>query len=234
MSLRHVPLLLLALLLAPVGVLSAQEDAGHRAEPPSAPDPVSVEPAPPDVSEPSSPPETPDTPVESPEAPAEPATSESPSGRYAVPVDTLPEPHRQPPHRGGHPPGGGGGGGDDGGYVPPTEIESDELYDESVVTGGWPFGIGRGRREDGGALDLDVSPGRTQVYLNGEYVGIVDQYDGWPSHLWLEEGAYEIVFYLDGYRTLARRVIIHPGLVIKIDDRLEPGPSIRPEEFFRQ
>ena len=225
MSLRQAPLLLLVLLLAPVGVLSAQEDAGHRAEPPSAPDPAPVE-APPDVSEPP-PSESPDTPVESPEAPAEPS-SESPSGRYAVPVDTLPEPHRQPSR---NPPSSGGG--DDGGYipeVPPVEIESDELYqEEPVVTGGWFFG--GSRREDGGALDLDVSPGRTQVYIDGQYLGIVDRYDGWPSYLWLERGTYEIVFYLDGYRTLARRVTIQPELVIKLDDRLKPGPSIRPEEF---
>lgn len=226
MSLRHVPLLLLTLLLASAGVLSAQEDAGHRAEPPSAPDPAPAEvPSPPDVSEPPSAPEPPDTPVESPEAPEAPEepSTESPSGRYAVPVDGPVEPHRQPPRHDGI------GGGDDGGYVPPVEIESDELYEEPVVTGGWPFELGRG--EEAGALDLDVSPGRTQVYIDGHYVGIVDKFDGWPSYLWLERGTYEIVFYLDGYRTVARRVTIQPGLTIKLDDRLEPGPSIRPEEF---
>ena len=82
-----------------------------------------------------------------------------------------------------------------------------------------------------GALDLDVWPAQTQVYIDGEYVGVVDSFDGWPRYLWLEKGTYDVVFYLDGFKTLARQYSIYPGLVIDVDDRLEPGEAVRPEDL---
>jgi hypothetical protein len=86
-------------------------------------------------------------------------------------------------------------------------------------------------RDEVGALDLDISPGRTQVFLDGQYLGTVDQYDGFPTYLWLEKGTYDIAFYLDGYKTLARQVSVYPGAVIDMEDRLEPGESVRPEDL---
>jgi len=107
-------------------------------------------------------------------------------------------------------------------YWPPYDpYYSDPYYHDHRYSG----------REDTGALDLDVSPGRTQVYLDGQYIGTVDQYDGFPSYLWLDRGTYDIAFYLDGYKTLARQVTVYPGTVIDMDDRLEPGQSTRPEDL---
>jgi hypothetical protein len=86
-------------------------------------------------------------------------------------------------------------------------------------------------RDDMGALDLDISPGRTQVFLNGENVGTVDDFDGWPQYLWLPRGTYDLVFYLDGYKTIARQVTVYPGLVIDMDDRMEEGQSTLPQDL---
>jgi hypothetical protein len=86
-------------------------------------------------------------------------------------------------------------------------------------------------RDDMGALDLDLSPGRTHVFINGEDLGIVDRYDGWPGYLWLPEGTYDVAFYLPGYKTIARQITIYPGTVIDIDDRMEKGESVRPEDL---
>ena len=82
-----------------------------------------------------------------------------------------------------------------------------------------------------GAMDLDVSPGRTEVYLDGQFLGTVDSFDGWPQYLWLEKGTYDLVLYLDGFRTVARQVTIYPGVVLDVGDRLEPGESVRPEDL---
>ncbi len=82
-----------------------------------------------------------------------------------------------------------------------------------------------------GALDTDVWPARTQVWIDGRYVGFVDQFDGFPRYLWLEQGTYDVVFYLEGFRTLARQYTVYPGLVIDVEDRLEPGESIHPTEL---
>jgi len=83
-----------------------------------------------------------------------------------------------------------------------------------------------------GALDIAISPGDAAVYLNGEYIGRARDFSGWGrGYLWLEKGTYDIVFYKDGYRTLARQVSIYPGLVIKWDDKLEHGQAVRPEDL---
>jgi hypothetical protein len=108
------------------------------------------------------------------------------------------------------------------GYYGPWGYYGDGYYND---------GYYRGRDTEQGALDLDLSPADTQVYVNGEYVGKVDDFDGWPTYLWLDPGTYDIVFYREGYKTLARQVTIYRGLVVDWDDKLEQGPSIRPQDL---
>lgn len=94
-----------------------------------------------------------------------------------------------------------------------------------------PYYGDRYREDRYGALDLDVFPGRTEVYIDGRYHGKVDAYDGFPQYLWLPRGTYDVVFYLDGFRTLARQISVSPGMVIDIDDRMERGESVKPEDL---
>jgi hypothetical protein len=114
------------------------------------------------------------------------------------------------------------------GYYGPWGYYGDGYY---YNDGYYGDGYYRGRDTEQGALDLDLSPADTQVYVNGEYVGKVDDFDGWPTYLWLDPGTYDIVFYREGYKTLARQVTIYRGLVVDWDDKLEKGPSIRPEDL---
>jgi hypothetical protein len=179
------------------------------------------------------------------------SSSGSSGHRTAVPRgsdDRGHGPNRQPPtyHRGGggrH--GGYYGGGYYGGYYPyygpyygwgywPRAFWG--WYWDDYYWGGGPYpypsgGYGRYSRDDMGALDLDISPGRTEVYLDGQNIGTVDDFDGWPQYLWLPKGTYDIAFYLDGYKTLARQVSIYPGLVIDMDDRMEPGQAVLPQDL---
>jgi len=110
--------------------------------------------------------------------------------------------------------------------------------------GGWYGGPGYGPggygarwygervREDMGALDLDLKPGDTRIYLDGQYIGTADRFDGWPQYLWLEEGSYQLVFHREGHETIAREYRIHPGLVIDVEDRLARGEATPPEQLF--
>lgn len=82
-----------------------------------------------------------------------------------------------------------------------------------------------------GALDIDVSPERAEVWVDGERVGVADDFDGFPSYLWLERGTYDVVLYLDGYTTLARQYTIYPGLVIDVEDLLARGASVHPRDL---
>ncbi len=79
-----------------------------------------------------------------------------------------------------------------------------------------------------GALDLDLRPDRAEVYVDGIYVGVADQFDGHPTHLWLDEGTYELAFYLDGYETIVRQYTIYPGVTVKVDDRMRRGQAMPP------
>jgi len=92
-----------------------------------------------------------------------------------------------------------------------------------------PYHSGRGSGY--GALDVDVWPGETEIYVDGERVGTADDFDGFPSYLWLPRGTYDVVFYLPGFRTLSRQYSIYDGLVIDVEDRLERGDAIRPEDL---
>lgn len=83
-----------------------------------------------------------------------------------------------------------------------------------------------------GALDVSVRPKRrVEVYLDGEYLGVAGNFDGYPSYLWLKEGSYQLVFYRDGYRTIEREYTIRPGVVTDVRLRMEQGRSLLPEEF---
>lgn len=80
-----------------------------------------------------------------------------------------------------------------------------------------------------GALDLDVRPKDTEVYVDGQYVGLAKQYDGFPGHLWLEKGVYEVAFYRPGSETQTRTVKILTDLVLDIELEMFEGQAVKPE-----
>ena len=64
---------------------------------------------------------------------------------------------------------------------------------------------------DIGELRLDVSPKHAQVFVDGYYAGLVDDYDGMFQGLKLESGGYRIEVVAPGYETLTFDVRIIPG-----------------------
>lgn len=68
---------------------------------------------------------------------------------------------------------------------------------------------------DIGELRLDVSPRHAQVYVDGYYAGVVDDYDGTFQALKLESGSYRIEIVAPGYETLSFDVRINPGQKIR-------------------
>ncbi len=99
---------------------------------------------------------------------------------------------------------------------------------------GWGGGPAYYRSSEGewGALDLDVRPEKARIYVDGQRIGVADNFDGFPSYLWLEEGTYDIVIYKEGYETIARQYTIYPGVVIDVEDRMVPGESVLPEDLM--
>jgi hypothetical protein len=82
-----------------------------------------------------------------------------------------------------------------------------------------------------GALDIDVSPGKAEVWIDGRYTGTADDFDGFPQYLWLDKGVYDLVLYREGYTTIARQVTVYGGSVVSIDDRMQRGESVKPQDL---
>jgi len=74
-------------------------------------------------------------------------------------------------------------------------------------------------------LDSDVKvkviPKDAQVFVDGYYAGVADNFDGAFQHLPVTPGGHVITVYLDGYRTMSRSIYVQPGSTVTFSDRLE-------------
>lgn len=73
-----------------------------------------------------------------------------------------------------------------------------------------------------GSLQLNTAPGTAQVYVDGFYVGIVDDFGVSGRRLNLEPGSHRILLRASGYYDLAFDVYIEPGRTIVYRGDLEP------------
>ncbi len=86
------------------------------------------------------------------------------------------------------------------------------------------------RYADTGAARIEVKPRDAEVFVDGYFVGTVDDFDGVLQRLHLPYGEHEIEVYLPGHRTLRERVLFRPGATVRITGALEPLPAGSPEE----
>jgi hypothetical protein len=66
------------------------------------------------------------------------------------------------------------------------------------------------RRPTGG-LQLDVEPRRALVYVDGWFVGVVDEFSGYYHHLDLDAGPHRIDLMASDYDPLSVDVVVSPG-----------------------
>ncbi|HET9363028.1 MAG TPA: PEGA domain-containing protein [Vicinamibacterales bacterium] len=76
-----------------------------------------------------------------------------------------------------------------------------------------------------GGLQLDVTPWRSRVYLDGEYVGQVENFKGYYKHLTAPAGPHQIVIVEDGYLPLVLDVLIAPGQTTTYRGTLNEAPG---------
>jgi hypothetical protein len=72
------------------------------------------------------------------------------------------------------------------------------------------------------SVRIEVTPKEAEVYVDGYYAGIVDDFDGVFQRLHTEPGQHEIALYLKGYRTARQQVYLTPDNTFTIKLRLEP------------
>lgn len=72
---------------------------------------------------------------------------------------------------------------------------------------------------------VQAKPKDVQVFVDGFYAGIGDDFDGAFQRLTLPPGGHTIVLYLDGYRTVRHNLYLRPGSTTRIHDQMERLPA---------
>ena len=91
----------------------------------------------------------------------------------------------------------------------------------------YPYGLMDDLRS---AVRVEVSPKDAEVYVDGYYAGIVDDFDGTFQRLRLGPGPHEIIVRRDGFRSLKEDLYLTPDSVHRIRRALEPLPPGEPNE----
>jgi hypothetical protein len=82
------------------------------------------------------------------------------------------------------------------------------------------------RYDNSGSARLQVAPRNTQVYVDGYFVGVVDDFDGSLQRLNVEAGQHELQLFLEGHRTFTQKVLFVRGTTLKIMHTMQPlGPG---------
>jgi hypothetical protein len=79
-------------------------------------------------------------------------------------------------------------------------------------------------------VDTDVSPEQARVVLDGQLIGVADDFDGYPDYLYLKPGHYTVEFQLQGYRSQKVEIDAQPGryFPIKLDLERVKGEKAAP------
>jgi hypothetical protein len=85
---------------------------------------------------------------------------------------------------------------------------------------GYPYAI-----DNHGSLRLEVSPKTAQVFVDGSYAGVVDQFDGHFHHLDLTPGGHRIEVRQPGFQPLTFQAYIQPGHTTDFKRTLSPAPG---------
>ena len=76
------------------------------------------------------------------------------------------------------------------------------------------------------SVRVEVTPKNAQVFVDGYYAGIVDDFDGTFQRLHAAPGQHEITLTADGFRTVHENVYLMPDRTFHIKLKMEPlGPG---------
>ena len=67
-----------------------------------------------------------------------------------------------------------------------------------------------------------MKPRTTEVFVDGYFAGVVDDFDGFSQRLRLEPGEHEVTLFLEGHRPLTRRMLFTQGQTLKVEHEMEP------------
>ena len=76
--------------------------------------------------------------------------------------------------------------------------------------------------DPGSAVRLEVTPNDAEVYVDGYYAGIVDDFDGVFQRLRLPPGEHELTLFREGLRTVHQTMYLTVGSTFKVKYKMEP------------
>jgi len=85
--------------------------------------------------------------------------------------------------------------------------------------------------DPGSSVRVEVKPKEAEVYVDGYYAGVVNDFDGVFQRLPVYPGEHEIELYLDGYRAVKQKVYTAAGRTFKLKyemAKLGPGEQAEP------
>lgn len=77
---------------------------------------------------------------------------------------------------------------------------------------------------------LEVKPRDAQVFIDGYFVGVVDQFDGIFQRLDIPAGQHELSIYMPGYHTYTENTLFQPGQGYHYKTELQPLPPGTPPD----
>lgn len=117
-----------------------------------------------------------------------------------------------------------------GGNAPYSGYGYSPYYGYSGYYGASPYSYGGGYYSnrpstfDTGGVRLRVRPRDAQVFVDGYYAGVVDDFDGAFQDLRLSPGGHKIEVRMPGFETAFFDVHIQPGRTIDVREDLRPRP----------
>ena len=80
------------------------------------------------------------------------------------------------------------------------------------------------------SVRLEMKPRDAQVFVDGYYVGVVDDFDGIFQRLDVPAGQHDLTIYMPGYQTWREQVMFQPGEGYHYKGTLQPLPPGTPPE----
>ena len=87
-----------------------------------------------------------------------------------------------------------------------------------------------GPYDNSASVRLQVSPREAEVYVDGYYAGIVDDFDGTFQRLHVGPGGHQITVWLAGYRSATEQMYFRPAASYKVTHSLEKLAAGQPNE----
>jgi len=86
---------------------------------------------------------------------------------------------------------------------------------------GYPY-YGPGFYDSSASVRLQVTPREAEVYVDGYFAGMVDNFDGSFQRLRVAPGDHDLQVFLPGHRSFSQKVYLQPGGTFRVRHTMEP------------